>query len=612
MKRALLYKRLYCKQKPNIFTSRFLSVTTSTEGTERLKNNRRYESDVFNRVKALMGPETNIQTTDSEIWEEVNLLLKKLFRQSQRTAGTMEEYVNCSIRLLDRLASSLPQRDDVLFVSMLDTEVLNTILYHWKQEQWERSRKYRKHSNKRQRVVHPMEMAEKIDKYRWSSLVQPDSKTFAFLLDAASSLDTSPSRKDGIHLAEELLHKLIHVSKDNPLNVLVDTTSFSIIMRARVRKHRRPDKAHEWLRTMQELYQTHGWEQVRTNAVVYTTIIHGWAQAGNAVQAQKILQEQFHDFSNNNNMDCRPDTRTFNAVLNAWQHSKDKEAVQHCKDILKQMKELSTAISTTDPDSSWDCVPDEYSFASYIICCANHLGPEKALETMATESIPPSLILYNAILRAYAQNGKGEKAEELLKEMSLQEDLFPDEITLNTVLSAWSKSKNREAPHRAEHLLWNMQHEYGVNPSVVSFGSVLQAWAKASQTNPSGAHRAEMLLRQMKSVGVEPNLICYNTVMNAWATVARQFRDQDAVSRATQLLHELLQESSKVIPTEMTFRTMLHLIAGSAIPNKAERTQAILLLMERNGIQPSVRDGKLIKRLLKSKTKTKETSRSTS
>jgi pentatricopeptide repeat protein len=550
------------------------------------------QKEILERVQVLLDPSKKIRFDDSETWQEAGDVLQSLARQSINSLSSSMTRVDYCIRLLDKLASTLP-KNEVLFASLLDTSILNRILAHWLRgiktlsrhnQQAPSSR--RNCRRQRDQPIPPTDMAEKVDKYRWYSLMQPDHKTFSYVLDAASM--------ESDNFADELLEKLLQVSKDTPSNILIDTASVCIVMKAWIRR-RRPEKAQDWLRRMQDLYRNHGWQQLKPNAIAYTTIIHGWAQAGNVDQAEDMLKEQLLDFQDGNDA-CRPDARTFNAVLNGWAKSKQNpQAADRCKIIINQMLQLCS-------NAGWDCAPDDYSLTSAMVCFTNNAGPEKAErllgELLEATKLPPSIAMYNVILRGYAQVGNGEDAKELLQTIRKTNQTTPDEITFNTVLSAWSKSKSPSAPQQAESILWTMQ-EYGMSPSVVSFGAVLQCWSQHAKISKVGALRADQLLHQMQSQhGVKPNIICYNIVLSAWATVAREFRDTDALDRATLLFHELLQEES-IQPTVSTFRTMFYLIAGSTIRNKGERAQAVVHLMERCELQPSDSDKKLIQRLSK-------------
>ena len=199
-----------------------------------------------------------------------------------------------------------------------------------------------------------------------------------------------------------------------------------------------------------------------------------------------------------------------------------------------------------------------------------------------------------------------------MQELLLNDDdelVQPDETTFNTVIAAWSKSKQPEAPQRAELLLGTMK-DRRLRPTVVTYGSILQCWAKSK--DKGAADRAEAILREMQTSkdNVPPNIICYNIVLNALANAARQHRDCRAVTKSLSLLGELLEKDSHVLPNASTFRTVLNAIVGSTVQNKFERANGVIELIKQNKIQPSSADWKLIDRVSKNasnnhKTKTR-------
>lgn len=68
-------------------------------------------------------------------------------------------------------------------------------------------------------------------------------------------------------------------------------------------------------------------------------------------------------------------------------------------------------------------------------------------------------------------------------------------VTYNTVLNAFAKSRDKDAPYRAEALLNRMQAEYeagneNVMPNAISFSSLLNSWAKSGLEG--AAERAEV------------------------------------------------------------------------------------------------------------------------
>ena len=84
------------------------------------------------------------------------------------------------------------------------------------------------------------------------------------------------------------------------------------------------------------------------------------------------------------------------------------------------------------------------------------------------------------------------------------DEVKPDVVTFNSVINAWSKSGEKDAPIRAEALLQRMKDlaeltgDADVMPDVVSFNSAIDAWAKSGDT--IAPHRAEQILQRMQDL----------------------------------------------------------------------------------------------------------------
>jgi hypothetical protein len=330
-------------------------------------------------TKRLLDPKQT-PLLDDALWTEAQDVLKwwilQPLRDSNTTTSTTaavttssREAVDTCFDLLDRLEEELP-KDEFLFGSLLETELLDSILVAW--------RKQVKQNNAS--TLLPSEVALKMDKYRWCSLVQPDCKTYNILLDAARYLTTTTNPQEGVLFAASLLEKLLQVSAKQPSLHLVDVVTFSTVMNLWVQSGlpQGPQKAQDLLDRLQTLYsqQQQGWEDLQPNSVVYTTVIHGWAKVGNASKASHVLQQQLQDYKHGN-VKAQPDTQTFNAVLEAWAKSrvvdshdekKNKAPHQQAEQVVAQMR-------------AYQCPPDSYSFTNLLTCWANSKHPRAAEKT---------------------------------------------------------------------------------------------------------------------------------------------------------------------------------------------------------------------------------------
>ena len=577
---------------------------------------------------------------DDAIWTDVSRVLKW---HNQKQQPSFEELERCFI-ILDRLAQELPD-GEYLFASLLDTELLNGLLVQWRRvvmtkdgiteriflpkllQQQSSHRPWSSQSH--HSWLLPSVMAQRIDKYQRCSLVQPNIKTFNLILDAAGYVTRYYQNfEEGVLFAESMLEKIIQISisPNNGDLRLVDAISFGTVIKAWANcglqqhqqqqllpaEHNRekgPQRAHDWYQRMIDLYQQYGWEEFRPNEIIFTTVIHGWAQIGHVQRAEQLLDEQIR------NSIIPVDSHSFNVVLTAWSKSNHPKSPQRAEAVLQRMR-------TYHESGQANCPPDAYSFSIVLNCWAQSEQSHAAqrAEVMLMEMIQLvkskqssvqqlNAVPLNTVLHAYARRGNAQRAEQLLLAFlqNQQGIIQPDEISFNCVLAAWSKTKKshqtREAPHRASRILRAMEDEYQIQPSVVSYSTVLQCYAKCPDRN--AAEQAEALLGEMKQRGIRPNLISYNTVLFAWSHAAR-LGHPHAVPRSLQLLKEMwlsIHDPRVKQQKESMFRAVLYTIAGSKISNKAEYVQSLSSLLRQFEIQLPPKDMKTLHRLSSANTK---------
>ena len=573
------------------------------------------------------------QIHDSEeFWRTIESILEywaatNLADEDDEECGVIQY----AIPLLDRLAFSLPDETANYFGSILETELLNSVLrrwykYHHQQQrgggggrQQRHSRKKNNNNNDKKKyrpttssTLSATSIAEKVDAYSSKSLVQPNKETFHILLKG----------EDDLKMADALLTKLIQVSseywKETPL---VDTKSVLYL----VEKYTNPHNV-----TLQTMKQAESWLfrliqdkelsslSMHPNTILYSIILRGWAQLNQPHRAMKIWDLQYQEYlqhsSTNNNYDDsntdstqqqlqqQPDVYTLNTLLNAWSKATTT-------DLQAQAPKQAQAL--LDQFQSMGIPPDDYSFVSWIACHANAYGATKAHEMLqeleseyrnGSATMTPGIVAYNTVLKAYAKERNGLAAQRMLEEemllltnndndnnYNIPKAPKADETSYNTVLLAWSKTDHGGPP--AEQFLQRMiarRNDGAPLPSIQSYNHLLQAWANhQDHQGPKAipaAERAESIVYEMQQNRAlpSPNTISYNIALMAWGNQARRSSyntSKEAVSRAMQFLSKLLQhhEEWKIIPTDATFRAAwLAIVSSKHTPNdKAKLAQAV-------------------------------------
>lgn len=226
-------------------------------------------------------------------------------------------------------------------------------------------------------------------------------------------------------------------------------------------------------------------------------------------------------------------------------------------------------------------------------------------ESKQRPSLRPTEVTIGTVLKAWSKSGNiqgAEKAEALLRRIiqlksddAQWQDLEVNTIHYTTVVSAYA---NAGEPEPAQRLLREMFEEYlvrgnsKVKPNIRSFNSVLSAWSKTS--SPDAFESAEELFVKMgelyESGALEEprGVISYNCLLNALAK--NTHRVSDAVDKAESLLSDLLQDSKSdpsnisMHPTLVTFTALFRILAASNHPEKAEKATQWLEKAKEHGI----------------------------
>ncbi len=358
------------------------------------------------------------------------------------------------------------------------------------------------------------------------------------------------------------------------------------------------------------------------NTSVYNTILQAYANAGDSISAEAILESMIslHSSSLKDGgggpfQHVRPNTRTFNVVLNAIAKGNGSDAGQRAKKILERLEELmesrdddglrpdvisynsvlaawsksaSVDRSTSNiEDDSEKCVVGKYA-AYEALNLLDHVE-ERYMKSI--QSIKPDVISYNTTMSALANaarhynNGTtmAEKVEDLLTRM-VKLGIQPDSYSYNGVLLAWSRSSGGlKAAKHAESILRSMT----VSPTIVSWSTVVNAYAHAD-----GAHRAEALLREMEDKvilassssppsqnnqgcgksPIIPSIVLYNNVLHSWGRSS-----ESNASRNAEVLFNRMQNLSHLpSPDAISYRLVLTALEHTLDEDKAERARSIL------------------------------------
>lgn len=284
-------------------------------------------------------------------------------------------------------------------------------------------------------------------------------------------------------------------------NVQPDSYSFNCVIFAISRSNRpnAPTRAQELLEYMENL-STKGerFSQVRSDVFGYSSAIHAWSRSSRhdaGYKAELLLQKMEEKYESGEEH-LKPNTVTFNSVMDAWAKSSGGTlGARKAEALLEKMHQQYRAGDT---------------------------------------HVQPNVMSYNTVLSAWARSGTKcayRKTEAILDNMWKEYEagnvsVRPDSSSYNTVINAISKSQAEGKAQKALRILRKMDKLYraGRNkdacPNEFSYTSVLNSCAYATELDDRGRSRALdtaiFTLKELtKSHYGNPNHITYGTFLRA-------------------------------------------------------------------------------------------------
>mmetsp|Transcript_2393 Transcript_2393/g.5266 ORF Transcript_2393/g.5266 Transcript_2393/m.5266 type:complete len:1033 (-) Transcript_2393:82-3180(-) len=424
---------------------------------------------------------------------------------------------------------------------------------------------------------------------RITNQILPDVVSYSSVISAyASCLD----RSFGLNRAEELLSELEGLAEKEFNESTHDLNQ---------QQQNQPSKSRGGGRHL---------DGFQLNSTVYNALLQAYANAGVTSSAEDLLDRMISLHSRSLKeggggpfKNVRPNTRTFNVVLNTWAKRGTREAGAKANELLLKMEEMSAVYRDriSQPDIiSYNTVLSAWSkSAGYGGQAPSDtkeiVGEEaayKALELLdriegQSYRIKPDRISYSTTIAAFANAAQtcesgilmAQKADALISRMRDRMGVEPDDYSFNGVLLAWSRtSGGMSSARHCESILRSMR-----NPTNVSWSTVINAY-----THAGGALEAAGLLKEMEDRARDSarhqssnhaantlSIVVYNNVIHAWSRNA----DPDASKYAEAILKRLESGSSTLNlpkPDVVSYRLVLNAIEYSKDPDKAERAKSVL------------------------------------
>ena len=304
--------------------------------------------------------------------------------------------------------------------------------------------------------------------------------------------------------------------------------------------------------------------------------------------------------------DTHAQTFWMTRIVNAWARSQDLRAVEHAERVV--------AIMTNLYNAGYDCCkPNTVTYNSLLNCLAHSKQPNAAVraeevldemwnlvETRQNSFVRPTTISYSSVLQAWSRSldyqKKGPRAEKILRDQWQRyqqgnDKCRPDARTYNQLIAAWAHSKQSKAFESADALVQEMWDHYRedkdnekvyrediIKPNKVTMTLLLTALAHASRNDPRAAHRADDILNNMWNMAktqpdMKPNAIIYTTLLQVWTAS----RDPDATRRVLTLWDELKSRTEPdFAPSMAAYAAVLEKLSYSNLHNAADLAETML------------------------------------
>jgi pentatricopeptide repeat protein len=367
-----------------------------------------------------------------------------------------------------------------------------------------------------------------------------------------------------------------------------------------------------------------GDDQTLPDTISYNTVMQAWSKSecpNSVPQVLNLLEEM----KSSDARRCKPDHRTYNAVLNALAKSRTGNATRLVEDFLTEIRssgipptviqynilmdtivsfDAKNAAKRTEAilrmmedearNGNSDLRPNMHSYNTVMNAYSKSGDPNTSQKIEALLNRIPihersSSVSLTTLLDAHARAGRADAAEALLRDMLNNPETKVTTISFNTVINAYSKSDEPDAPLRAEALLAKMYDSFaagnhGVKPNAITFSSVINCWANSKRSG--AAERAESILYRMEELAdkghdeLEPTAIAYSTTISAWA---RSGLDE-APYRAKALLNRMEEahkaSKRKAKPSHYCYNAVLNAIAKGNSESKAHDAESMLERMK--------------------------------
>ena len=355
-------------------------------------------------------------------------------------------------------------------------------------------------------------------------------------------------------------------------------------------KSNRPDapkEAENILMELIDLYQK-GELPDGPDTIIYSTVINCWSKSTfpeATRRARDMLDFMINHYKQTGNEKVRPNTITYNTVMDAFARKGD---VDGANEVFRMMKD--------DYDSGRGNISAKPNVPSYNTLI-NSVG-STSLSFLYFFSFKYyyssffSFFFRSANFRSFfrrikwAKSGNPNapiKAEQILQEMIHSYEkgvllLGPDTIVYSSVINCWSKSDFKDGPVRAKVILEAMisksKENKNIRPNQITYNSVLDAYSRIGDVDG-----CKHIIRMMKEAKTTPDILSYNILIGCWSRSGQPNAHLEAEKILLQILDNDDEYGSSVAANAITYTSVINCWSKSNLPEAPERAKKILARM---------------------------------
>ncbi|KAL0405160.1 UNVERIFIED_CONTAM: Pentatricopeptide repeat-containing protein, mitochondrial [Sesamum latifolium] len=246
--------------------------------------------------------------------------------------------------------------------------------------------------------------------------------------------------------------------------------------------------------------------------------------------------------------------------------------------------------------------PDNYTFPLLFKTCAKLLFFQMGHEILGHESCVRDLVSWNFLINGYTRSGRGKEALRIYREMEMEGDVDPDEVTMIVVVTACTQLEDLKL---GREFHWCIR-DRGLNMTVPLANALVDMYVKCGDLEEAKKLFERMeektmvswttmvigyakfgyldAARRLFNVMPEKDVVPWNAMISAYVQAGR---GKEALS----LFHEM--QAMKVEPDEVTMEipgrnalTYTAIIGGLALHGDAQDALSYFLEMIDAGLTP--------------------------